>query len=447
VFDNLSDRLQAVFQKLTSRGRVSEEDLKTALREVRIALLEADVSLKVVRQFVNTVQEKALGAEVMQGLHGAQQVIKIVHDELVEMLGAGTSRLNASGPGPHAIMLVGLQGAGKTTAAAKLGLLLRKQGQRPLLVAADPYRPAAVTQLQTLGKQIDIPVFHQEGRKPPELAQDAMKHAERSGFNYVIVDTAGRTVIDDDMMREVAEIRRRINPAEALLVVDAMTGQDAVRVAEQFHEKVGITGAILTKMDGDARGGAALSLRAVTGVPIKYVGVSERPDGIEPFHPDRVASRILGMGDVLSLIEKAQSITDEDQAKRLQKKMQTGSFNLEDFLDQLRKVRQLGPLDQLMGMIPGMSQAMRGQNVQVEEKQLKRVEAIIQSMTPLERRNPEIIGNSRKRRIARGSGTNNAEINRLLNQFREMQKMMKMLSSGKMPRGMPGLPGMPMGRR
>jgi signal recognition particle subunit SRP54 len=437
MFESLSDRLQAVFQRLSSRGRVTEEDLKVALREVRIALLEADVSLRVVREFIATVQEKALGAEVLQGLHGAQQVVKIVHDELVAMLGEGDNRLNTAPSPPNVVMLVGLQGSGKTTSAAKLALMLRKQGQRPLLVAADPYRPAAVTQLQTLGRQLDIPVFHEPNRKPPDLANDAVHHAERMGFNYVIVDTAGRLVIDEGMMREVAEIRRRVNPAEVLLVADAMTGQDAVRVAEQFHQQVGVTGVILTKMDSDARGGAALSLRAVTGVPIKFVGVSEKPDGLEPFHPERIASRILGMGDVMTLIERAQELTTEDEAKALERKFKTSSFGLDDFLDQLTKVRQMGPLDQLMGMIPGMSQALKSQQVQVDEKAIKRIEAMIQSMTLDERRHPEIIGNSRKRRIARGSGTTTAEINKLLNQHREMQKMMKMLSKGRMPKGLP----------
>ncbi len=437
MFESLSDRLQAVFQKLSSRGRVTEEDLKVALREVRIALLEADVSLKVVRQFIAAVQEKALGAEVLQGLHGAQQVVKIVHDELVEMLGEGDNRLNTSPQPPHTVMLVGLQGSGKTTSAAKLALMLRKQGSRPLLVAADPYRPAAVAQLQTLGRQLDIPVYHEPNRQPPDLTHDALEHAAQMGFNYVIVDTAGRLAIDEAMMREVAEIRRRVNPAEVLLVADAMTGQDAVRIAEQFHQQVGVTGVVLTKMDSDARGGAALSLRSVTGVPIKFVGVSEKPDGLEPFHPDRIASRILGMGDVLSLIERAQELTTEDEAKALERKFRSATFGLDDFLDQLTKVRQMGPLDQLIGMIPGMSQAMRTQQVQVDEKAIKRIEAMIQSMTPDERRNPQIIGNSRKRRIARGSGTTSAEINKLLNQHREMQKMMKMLSRGRLPKGMP----------
>jgi signal recognition particle subunit SRP54 len=444
VFESLSDRLNGVFEKLRSRGRVTEDDLKVALREVRIALLEADVSLKVVRQFINSVQEKALGADVLKGLNPAQQVIKIVHDELVEVLGGGAAKINTATHPPNVILLVGLQGAGKTTLAAKLALMLRKQGQRPIMVAADPYRPAAVTQIQTLGKQLDIPVFHEPNRKPPDLAQDAVKHADHMGFNYVIVDTAGRTVIDEAMMREVAEIRRRLDPPEVLLVADAMTGQDAVKIAEQFNQQVGITGVVLTKMDGDARGGAALSLRSVTGVPIKFVGVSEKPDGIEQFHPDRIATRILGMGDVMTLIEKAQQQTSEEEATRLAGKFKKGTFDLEDFLDQLQKVQQMGPLDQLLGMIPGMSQAMKGQNVQVEEKQFKRIEAVIQSMTPYERRNPDIIGTSRKRRIARGSGTSTAEVNKLLNQFREMQKMMKMFSRGKMPKGLGGLMG---GRR
>src|SRR5215212_2663670 len=382
VFESLSDRLTAVFDKLRSRGKVSEEDLKVALREVRIALLEADVSLKVVRQFIKSVEEKALGADV----------IKIVHDELVEVLGGGAAKINTANQPPNVILLVGLQGAGKTTLAAKLALMLRKQGQRPIMVAADPYRPAAVTQIQTLGKQLDLPVYHEPNRNPPDLAQDAVKHAERMSFNYVIVDTAGRTVIDEAMMREVAEIRKRLDPPEVLLVADAMTGQDAVKIAEQFHAQVGITGVVLTKMDGDARGGAALSLRAVTGVPIKFVGVSEKPDGIEQFHPDRIATRILGMGDVMTLIEKAQQQTSEEDAQRLAGKFKKGTFDLEDFLDQLQKVRQMGPIDQLLGMIPGMSQAMKGQNLQVEEKQFKRIEAVIQSMTPYERRNPDIIG-------------------------------------------------------
>jgi len=447
VFESLSDRLNGVFEKLRSRGRVTEEDLKVALREVRIALLEADVSLKVVRQFIKSVEEKALGADVLKGLNPAQQVIKIVHDELVEVLGGGgAAKLNTAVHPPNVIMLVGLQGAGKTTLAAKLALMLRKQGQRPIMVAADPYRPAAVTQIQTLGKQLDIPVYHEPNRKPPDLAQDAVKHAERMNFNYVIVDTAGRTVIDDAMMREVAEIRRRVDPPEVLLVADAMTGQDAVKVAEQFHQQVGITGVVLTKMDGDARGGAALSLRSVTGVPIKFVGISEKPDGIEQFHPERIATRILGMGDVMTLIEKAQQQTSEEEAQRLAGKFKKGTFDLEDFLDQLQKVQQMGPLEQLLGMIPGMSQAMKGQNIQVEEKQFKRVEAIIQSMTPYERRTPDIIGTSRKRRIAKGSGTTTAEVNKLLNQFREMQKMMKMFSRGKLPKGL-GLGSLMGGRR
>jgi signal recognition particle subunit SRP54 len=441
VFESLSDRLTGVFEKLRSRGKVSEEDLKVALREVRIALLEADVNLKIVRQFIKSVEEKALGADVLKGLNPAQQVIKIVHDELVEVLGGGAAKINTANQPPNVIMLVGLQGAGKTTLAAKLALMLRKQGHKPIMVAADPYRPAAVTQIQTLGKQLDIPVYHEPNRKPPDLAQDAVKYAEKMSFNYVIVDTAGRTVIDETMMREVAEIRKRLDPPEVLLVADAMTGQDAVKVAETFHQQVGITGVVLTKMDGDARGGAALSLRAVTGVPIKFVGISEKADGIEQFHPDRIATRILGMGDVMTLIEKAQQQTSQEEATRLAGKFKKGTFDLEDFMEQLQKVRQMGPLDQLLGMIPGMSQAMKGQNLNVEEKQFNKIVAVIQSMTPYERRNPDVIGTSRKRRIARGSGTTTADVNKLLNQFRDMQKMMKMFSRGKLPKGLGALMG------
>ena len=441
MFESLSDRLTGVFEKLRSRGKVSEEDLKVALREVRIALLEADVNLKIVRQFIKSVEEKALGADVLKGLNPAQQVIKIVHDELVEVLGGGAAKINTANQPPNVIMLVGLQGAGKTTLAAKLALMLRKQGHKPIMVAADPYRPAAVTQIQTLGKQLDIPVYHEPNRKPPDLAQDAVKYAEKMSFNYVIVDTAGRTVIDETMMREVAEIRKRLDPPEVLLVADAMTGQDAVKVAETFHQQVGITGVVLTKMDGDARGGAALSLRAVTGVPIKFVGISEKADGIEQFHPDRIATRILGMGDVMTLIEKAQQQTSQEEATRLAGKFKKGTFDLEDFMEQLQKVRQMGPLDQLLGMIPGMSQAMKGQNLNVEEKQFNKIVAVIQSMTPYERRNPDVIGTSRKRRIARGSGTTTADVNKLLNQFRDMQKMMKMFSRGKLPKGLGALMG------
>jgi signal recognition particle subunit SRP54 len=431
MFESLSEKLNGVFARLGRKGRLTEQDVDEALREVRIALLEADVNFKVVKTFVSAVREKAIGEEVLTGLNPAHQVVKIVNDQLVEMLGSELQRLNVSSAPPTSIMLVGLQGSGKTTTAGKLALQLRKSGNRPLLVACDPYRPAAVRQLQTLGKQLDIPVLADESKKPPDLAQAALKEAHNSGYNYLLFDTAGRLHIDDDLMRELTEIKRRVNPSEVLFVADAMTGQDAVRVADSFNAQVGISGVILTKMDGDARGGAALSLRSVTGVPIKYVGVGEKLDALEPFHPDRIASRILGMGDVLTLIERAQEAVDQEQAKLLEKKLRTAKFDLEDFLGQLNQIKKMGPLDQILKLIPGMSGMLKGQELpSFEDKQIKRIEAIILSMTPHERRNPEVIGGSRKRRIARGSGTTPADINQLLNQFRQMQKMMKQLGRG-----------------
>jgi signal recognition particle subunit SRP54 len=442
VFESLSDKLQNVFSQLGQKGTVTEADVDRALREVRLALLEADVSFKVVKAFVTRVRERAVGAEVLQSLSPAQQVIKIVHDELVQVLGEGAARLTVSPAPPTVIMLVGLQGSGKTTTVGKLGLHLRKQGSRPLLVAADPYRPAAVQQLQTLGKQLELPVHAAPGRKPPELAQDAVQHARTNGLNVVLLDTAGRLHIDDALMDELVEMKRRVNPDEVLLVADAMTGQDAVNVAETFNTRVGITGVILTKLDGDARGGAALSLRHVTGVPIKLVGTGEKLDALEQFHPDRMASRILGMGDVLGLIERAQSVADETKAKELEKKLRAATFDLEDFLDQLKQIRQMGPLQQILEMIPGLSRVMKTQGVpDIDERQIKRIEAIILSMTPDERHRPQIIGGSRKRRIARGSGTTPADVNRMLNQFFQMQKMMKTMVSGKLPRHMAGMFG------
>jgi signal recognition particle subunit SRP54 len=447
MFESLSDKLQAVFDRLGRKGKLTEEDVDAALREVRIALLEADVSLKVVRQFVAAVREKAVGQEVLQSLTPAQTVVKIVHDQLVELLGSTPPRLTVAPKPPTVVMLVGLQGAGKTTLAAKLALLVRKQGHTPLLVAADPYRPAAVDQLQTLGRQADVPVFHEAGKKPPELAQAAARHATQMGLSFVILDTAGRLQIADDLMRELEAIRERVQPHETLLVADAMTGQEAVHVAEGFLARVPLTGVVLTKMDGDARGGAALSLRQVTGVPIKYVGVGEKLDALELFHPDRMAQRILGMGDVLSLIERAQEHVDQEQAAKLQQKVAKGEFDLQDFMDQMGQLRKMAGGGGLMGLLdylPGMGKAIkeaRDAGAQLDEQQFKRIEAIIQSMTPLERQQPQIIGGSRKRRIARGSGTTPAEINQLLNQFREMQKMMKSLSGtasgGKPPKGLP----------
>ena len=434
MFESLSDKLNTVFTRLGRKGRLGQEDVDEALKQVRMALLEADVNFKVVRSFVAAVREKAVGEDVLKGLNPAQQVVKIVHDQLVEMLGTEAQRLGTAPSPPTVVMLVGLQGSGKTTTAGKLALQLRKSGSRPLMVACDPYRPAAIRQLQTLGKQLDIPVLTDERKKPPELAQGSIREAQTAGLNYVLLDTAGRLHIDDDLMRELQEIKRRTNPAEVLFVADAMTGQDAVRVAEAFNQQVGITGVILTKMDGDARGGAALSLRSVTGVPIKYVGVGEKLDALEPFHPDRIASRILGMGDVLTLIERAQEAVDQEQARELEKKLRSAKFDLEDFLGQLQQVKKMGPLDQILKMIPGVSAQLKGQQLpSFEDKQFKRIEAIIQSMTQEERRNPEIIGGSRKKRIARGSGTTTSDVNQLLNQFRQMQKMLKQL--GRMPAG------------
>jgi signal recognition particle subunit SRP54 len=440
VFDSLSDKLQDVFNRLGRKGKLTEQDVDEALREVRVALLEADVNFKVVRQFVAAIREKAVGSEVLQSLTPAQQVVKIVHDQLQEMLGGESVGLTTSPTSPSVIMLVGLQGSGKTTTSAKLGLMLKKQGKRPLLVAADPYRPAAVEQLEILAGQLELPILSDLKKRPPDLAQAAVSQAKSQGLTHVIIDTAGRLHVDDAMMSEVTEIKRRVTPDDVLFVADAMTGQDAVNAASAFNDSVGVTGAVLTKLDGDARGGAALSLRAVTGVPIKFMGVSERPDGLEPFYPDRMASRILGMGDVLTLIERAQATVDAGRAEEIEKKFRTNTFDLNDFLDQLQQVRQMGPLDQILGMIPGLSKAMRGAEMPtIEDKQVKRVEAIILSMTPAERSRPEIIGGSRKRRIARGSGTTPADINQLLNQFRQMQKMMKAISSGRMPAGLGGM--------
>jgi signal recognition particle subunit SRP54 len=437
MFESLSDRLQETFKKLRGKGRLTEQDVELALREVRVALLEADVSLKVVRDFINRVRARAVGAEVLESLTPAQQVVKIVHEELIATLGEDFQRIQPAPHPPTIIMLVGLQGSGKTTHAAKLALVLRKQGMRPLMVAADTYRPAAVQQLVTLGKQLNIAVW-EEGTtvNPVDICVHAVEHARRMGYTAVILDTAGRLQLNEEMMHEVAAIRERVQPHEVFLVADAMTGQEAVRVAQEFHQKVGLTGLILTKMDGDARGGAALSIRAVTGVPIKFLGVGEKPDALEPFHPDRLASRILGMGDILTLVEKAQETFDQEQALAMQKKLRTGTFNLEDFLAQLQQVKRMGPLQQILEMIPGFSGLMRQREFAeaLDDRQLKRIEAIIYSMTPLERRRPEIIDGSRRRRIARGSGTTPAEVNQLLNQFKEMQKVMKQMASGKPPK-------------
>lgn len=438
MFESLSDRLQGLFQRLGNRGRLTEKDLDEAMREVRRALIEADVNLTVVKEFVAAVKARSLGQEVMASLSPGQQVIKIVHEELIHLLGEEQAPLTRAPVPPTVIMLVGLQGSGKTTHAAKLALHLRKQGQQPLLVAADIYRPAAVTQLQALGKQVNLPVYDEGTRtKPPELVERALKLARDKGNGTVIIDTAGRLQINEELMQELEDVKAVAHPQEILLVADAMTGQEAVNVAREFNERVGLTGVIMSKMDGDARGGAALSIRRVTQVPIKFIGTGEKLDALEAFYPDRLASRILGMGDVLSLIEKARQQFDVEQAKAMEKKVLAGKFDLEDFLNQLQQVKQMGPLNQLLDMIPGLGAAARKQNVQVDDRDLKQIEAIIRSMTPEERRDPRIIKGSRKRRIAKGSGTELHEVNELLSQFKQMQKMMQ--SFGK---GIPGLGGL-----
>ena len=437
MFQNLSDKLQTTFDNLTRRGRLSEADVDLALREVRLALLEADVHFSVVKSFLDRVRARAIGAEVSRALNPGQQVVKIVNEELVATLGE-PGRLNLKGAQPRVIMLVGLQGSGKTTTAAKLASKLREQGERVLLVAADLQRPAAVQQLQTLGAAIDVPVFTANA-KPPEVTAQAVATGEKQGKTVVILDTAGRLQIDDTLMDELIAIRDRTKPVEVLLVADAMTGQEAVRIAEGFHKKVGLTGLILTKVDGDARGGAAISMRSVTGVPIKFLGMGEKTDALESFDPGRLASRILGMGDILGLIEKAEANLDREDAQAAAEKLVSGQFTLEDFLTQLKQVKKMGPIGQLLGMIPGMS----GPKVQIDEqeaeKQFRRTEAIINSMTPRERRNPDVLNGSRKRRVATGSGTTVYEVNQLVKQFKDMQKMMKQLGSRK---GIPGLPRM-----
>lgn len=440
MFENLSDRLQDVFGQLGKKGILTEADVDKALREVRIALLEADVNFKVAKSFIGRVRERAIGAEVQKSLRPAQQVIKIVHEELIDTLGEAAT-LNLAGPAPRVIMLVGLQGSGKTTTAAKLALMLRRDGRKPWLVAADTYRPAAVDQLVTLAKQIDVPL-HQEGTKaaPPDICSRGVQAAKDAGATVVILDTAGRLQIDDALMSELEAIKAKTHPAEILLVADAMTGQEAVEIARGFNDRVGLTGLILTKVDGDARGGAAISMREVTGVPIKYMGIGEKLDGFEVFYPDRLASRILGMGDMLTLIEKAEQIFDEQEAEKLQRKMLRNEFTLEDFLGQLQKIKRLGSIGKLLDMMPGMGNLRKQMNLNDQDAQhrMKRVEAIILSMTLEERRNPKILNAGRKRRIAAGSGTTVQDINALLKQFRDMQKMMQQLGKGRMP-NIPGL--------
>jgi len=447
MFESLSQRLETVFDRLRGKGKITEKDVADAMREVRQALLEADVNFKLVKQFVARVQERAVGAEVLESLSPAQQVISIVYDELVKMLGGADSgqsgKITFAGSPPTVLMLVGLQGSGKTTHAAKLAQYFRKNGQKPGMVAADMQRPAAVEQLKQLGRQLDIPVYWEPaGAKPVDIAQRSLKWAREQAITLLIIDTAGRLHIDEDLMREVATIRERVTPNESLLVVDAMTGQDAVRVADEFNKTVGLTGLILTKMDGDARGGAALSVHEVTGVPIKFMGTGEKTDALEPFYPDRLATRILGMGDVLSLIERAREQMDEKDAVKLQKKMANASFDLDDFLNQMRQVKKMGPLSQLLEMIPGMGKALSDPAVKeaLEGDQMKHTEAIILSMTMEERRNPDLINGSRKKRIARGSGLTVQDINQLLISFKQSQKMMKQVMG--MQKGMGGRKGL-----
>lgn len=437
VFENLSNKLQATFRKLRGMGKLTEKNIEESLREVRLALLEADVNFKVVKDFIAGVKERAIGQEVMNSLTPGQQVIKIVYDQLTRLMGEKESPLIISNQSPTVIMLIGLQGAGKTSTAGKLGGLLKKKGRRPLLVAADIYRPAAVEQLQVLGKQLEIPVFHLEGADPVEIARRGKEHAVNLQKDTMIIDTAGLLHIDAEMMSELKEIKTAVGPDEILLVVDAMTGQDAVNVAGSFQEAIGLTGVILTKLDSDARGGAALSIRAVAKCPIKYVGLGEKMDQLEPFHPERMASRILGMGDVLTLIEKAEASIDPQKTKRLFDKVRKADFTLEDFLDQLREMRKMGPLEQILGMLPGQyTKQLKG--LQVDERELVKVEAIIQSMTKQERSNAQLINGSRRRRIAAGSGTTVQDVNRVLQQFEQTRKLMKQFADmggkGKIPK-------------
>ncbi len=440
MFESLGNRLQSVFDNLQRRGKLTEADVDAAMREVRLALLEADVNFKVVKSFIKRVRERAVGHEVMRSLTPGQQVVKIVNDELVTTLGE-PGRLNLGLQSPAVIMLVGLQGAGKTTMAGKLALYLRKQGRRPLLVGADVYRPAAINQLQTLGKQLDIPVYD-EGIEadPVAVCVNGVREAVKNSYTTVILDTAGRLNIDEMMMGEIKAIKEKVNPVETLLVADAMTGQESVRVATDFNNAVNITGLVMTKIDGDARGGASISMREVTGVPIKFLGTGEKLNAIEPFHPDRLANRILGMGDMMTLIEKAQDEMDQEEAQKAGEKLLRGDFNLDDFLKQMQQIRKMGPIGKLMEMIPGMNKLAGDVDLSNAETDIKRIEAIIQSMTGEERRKPKIIKASRKRRIAAGSGTSVQEVNMLLKQFREMQGMMKQLKSGR-GRGLSNLLG------
>jgi len=428
LFEGLSGKLQETIQKMRGKARVTEKDVKEMMREIKLALLEADVNFKVVKDFINKVSERAVGQDVMESLTPGQQVIKIVHEELIELMGKVPSKATFSPKPPTVYMMVGLQGSGKTTTSGKIANLMRKQGKNPLLVACDVYRPAAIKQLQVVGNQLNIPVFSAGDKiSPVDIAKAALEHAVKMQYDLVIIDTAGRLHIDEELMDELSYIKKAVHPQEILLVVDAMTGQDAVNVAQSFNEKLGIDGIILTKLDGDTRGGAALSVKAVTGKPIKYVGMGEKLSDLEPFYPDRMASRILGMGDVLSLIEKAQEALDEKKALEMEKRLLSQQFTFDDFLEQLQQLKKMGPLNQLIGMIPGLN-AKALKNIDIDEKKMVHVEAIIKSMTKQERMDPSIINGSRRKRIAAGSGTSIQEVNKLLRDFAEMKKMVKMMT-------------------
>ena len=446
IFESLSDRLQQTFKKLRGHGKLTEDDVDEAMREVRMALLEADVNFKVVKNFVKTVKERAIGQEVLETLTPAQVVIKIVDEELTALMGGTQSRINMSPQPPTIIMMAGLQGAGKTTSVGKLGLALKKQGKRPLLVADDIYRPAAITQLEVIGKQLGLPVFKKEGCKDAvEIANEAVAFSQSHMNDVVIIDTAGRLQIDEKLMQELRDIKGAVHPHEILLVVDAMTGQESVNVAKSFNETLGLDGVVMTKLDGDARGGAALSIKAVTGVPIKFVGLGEKLEPLEPFHPDRMASRILGMGDVLSLVEKAQQTFDAEEAQKMAKKLRKDEFTLDDFLSQMQQVKKLGSLENILGMIPGMGglkKQLEGQDIDLNGKEMRQIEAIMHSMTPKERADISIINGSRRKRIAQGSGTRVQDVNKLLKQFGEMKKMMKKMKKMKGKKGMPNLGGL-----
>jgi len=434
LFSSLSERLGHVFSKITQRGKLSELEIKNAMREIRIALLEADVNFGVVKDFVNKVSEQAVGEKIINSLTPGQQVVKVVNDELVALMGTAHHKLAVSPKPPTVIMMCGLQGAGKTTMCGKLARLLSKDGKKPLLVACDIYRPAAIKQLQVVGKNVNIPVFEMGTAKPKKIVQEGLKHAAKNGFDTVIIDTAGRLHINEELMKELIEVKKETNPTEILLVVDSMTGQDAVTAASSFDAKLDLSGVILTKLDGDTRGGAALSIRAVTGKPIKYCGTGEKPTDIEPFHPDRMASRILGMGDVLTLIDKAEAAMSEAEIKKMEKKLRENSFTLEDFLVQFESIGKMGNLDEILGMMPGMGKHKISAK-DIDESRMQRFKAIIQSMTPIEREKPDIIKASRRKRIASGSGTTIQDINQLLKQFDQAKQMMKSMSGG----GMPGM--------